>query len=340
MKFLTNLIFTLAIAYTANAQDFCKNASHSGESVTYLRNKDDDFNEYSLNFSFEEGWSSTGYARNNSTFYSDGSFSCNFNEITIGACRYGLSFDGTQTHDQIGHIFGDFKFNKADVTNINNSNIGVEIWAGEKRNRFFIVDNWLCPVKPREIYDAIKHGVFEIDGSFYTVYENYGKKYKQYFNVREEPRECGTIDVTAHIQAWERLGFEIGNIHEVKFAGEVENYSGLGVSTVDFPYAKIYVDGSVSEPVEDLCSGRIRSLGYKCCSSTCKIAYSDIDGTWGYENHEWCGCGLPKPRKSTCNLEILFSGYDCCSDDCEVIYTDEDGGHWGYEDGEWCGCGN
>jgi len=33
-------------------------------------------------------------------------------------------------------------------------------------------------------------------------------------------------------------------------------------------------------------------LGYKCCSSiNLEIVYTDENGSWGYEDGEWCGIG-------------------------------------------------
>jgi len=38
------------------------------------------------------------------------------------------------------------------------------------------------------------------------------------------------------------------------------------------------------------CSKAILYQGYRCCSSNCIVIFEDIDGSWSFENGEWCGC--------------------------------------------------
>jgi len=72
-------------------------------------------------------------------------------------------------------------------------------------------------------------------------------------------------------------------------------------------------------------------LGYKCCSSSdIEVLFTDKDGNWGVENHEWCGI----PTTNVCWSEPL--GYPCCKTTTKVYYTDGDGS-WGIEGRKWCG---
>jgi len=90
------------------------------------------------------------------------------------------------------------------------------------------------------------------------------------------------------------------------------------------------------------CSAAILKNGYKCCSSSCKVVYTDDDGSWGIENNEWCGCGIAinSVTASSCSSAITSQNYPCCkANNCEVYYTDESG-KWGVEDGQWCGISN
>ncbi|KAL6617025.1 coth protein-domain-containing protein [Neocallimastix sp. 'constans'] len=73
-------------------------------------------------------------------------------------------------------------------------------------------------------------------------------------------------------------------------------------------------------------------LGYKCCTKTNFIVYTDKDGYWGVENKQWCGI-RGGSSKSSCWSSSL--SYGCCSG-CKVLYTDKDG-KWGIENGDWCG---
>ena len=88
------------------------------------------------------------------------------------------------------------------------------------------------------------------------------------------------------------------------------------------------------------CSAAILSQGYKCCSSGCSVVYTDGDGTWGFENDQWCGCNLSSSATATCPASIASQGYKCCSsNNCDVYLTDESG-RWGVENNDWCGISN
>jgi len=244
MKF-SNFIQFLAAAGLACAQNFCSSASHSGNSVTEYSNKVGNIGDVSY-----ELWSDSG--SNSATFYSDGSFSCSFQNANDYLCRSGLSFDSTQSHGQIGHLYADFKLVKQNIQNVDYSFVGVYGWTRNPLVEYYIVDNWLSPYRPGDWVGNVKHGDFTIDGAQYTVYENTrtgpsidgDTTFKQYFSVRQQPRECGTIDITAHFQQWESLGMKMGNMHEAKVLGEAGSNSNGTSGTADFPYAKVYIGNS------------------------------------------------------------------------------------------------
>ncbi|ORX49961.1 concanavalin A-like lectin/glucanase [Piromyces finnis] len=236
------LIQLLATVGLASAQSFCSSAKHSGTSVTERSNK-----VGSIGGIGYELWADSG--NNSATFYSDGSFSCSFQNAKDYLCRSGLSFDSTKTHDQIGHIYADFKLVKQNIQNVDYSYVGIYGWTRSPLVEFYVVDNWLSQWRPGDWVGNKKHGDFVIDGATYTVYENtrYGPsidgdtQFKQYFSIRQQARDCGTIDITAHFQQWEKLGMKLGKMHEAKVLGEAGS-NGSGTSgTADFPYAKVYI---------------------------------------------------------------------------------------------------
>jgi len=243
MKFLKLLPITLGTAsLVAGASDFCSNARHSGESVKVTSNKVGNIKGIGY-----ELWADSG--NNSATFYVDGSFSCSFSRAKDYLCRSGLSFDSTKTHDQIGHIYADFKLVKQNIQNVDYSYVGIYGWTRNPLVEFYVVDNWLSQWRPGDWVGNKKHGDFVIDGATYTVYENtrYGPSidgdtnFKQFFSIRQQARDCGTIDITAHFQQWEKLGMKLGKMHEAKVLGEAGS-NGQGTSgTADFPYAKVYI---------------------------------------------------------------------------------------------------
>ncbi|OUM68481.1 family 11 glycoside hydrolase, partial [Piromyces sp. E2] len=377
---IIQLILSTATYYVANAQSFCSSAKHSGQSVKETSNK-----VGSISGIGYELWADSG--SNSATFYSDGSFSCSFQNAKDYLCRSGLSFDSTKTHDQIGHMYADFKLVKQNIHNVDYSYVGIYGWSRSPLVEFYVVDNWLSQYRPGDWVGNKKHGDFTIDGAQYTVFENdrFGPSidgdtnFKQFFSIRKEARDCGTIDITAHFQQWEKLGMKLGKMHEAKVLGEAGS-NGAGTSgTADFPYAKVYIgqgngggssggndnrgnngnnnnnnnnnnsnnnnnnsnSGNTSNATaSDKCPATILKQGYKCCAEGCTVYYTDVDGDWGVEDGEWCGCGNRKTSSSsgTCPSKILTLGYKCCAPNCVIYYTDDDG-DWGVENGEWCGCG-
>ncbi|KAL6625521.1 concanavalin A-like lectin/glucanase domain-containing protein [Neocallimastix sp. 'constans'] len=246
MKFTQLISVALSLATTTLAQSFCSSASHSGQSVKETSNK-----VGSIGGVGYELWADSG--NNSATFYSDGSFSCTFQSAGDYLCRSGLSFDSTKTPSQIGRMKADFKLVKQNISNVGYSYVGVYGWTRDPLVEYYIVDNWLSPSPPGDWVGNKKHGAFTIDGAQYTVYENTrtgpsidgDTTFKQYFSIRQQARDCGTIDISAHFDQWEKLGMKMGKLHEAKVLGEAGNGSGGVSGTADFPYAKVYIgDGN------------------------------------------------------------------------------------------------
>jgi len=246
MKFTQLIPVALSLATTTLAQSFCSSASHSGQSVKETSNK-----VGSIGGVGYELWADSG--NNSATFYSDGSFSCTFQSAGDYLCRSGLSFDSTKTPSQIGRMKADFKLVKQNISNVGYSYVGVYGWTRDPLVEYYIVDNWLSPSPPGDWVGNKKHGAFTIDGAQYTVYENTrtgpsidgDTTFKQYFSIRQQARDCGTIDISAHFDQWEKLGMKMGKLHEAKVLGEAGNGSGGVSGTADFPYAKVYIgDGN------------------------------------------------------------------------------------------------
>ncbi|ORX61101.1 hypothetical protein BCR36DRAFT_579160 [Piromyces finnis] len=74
-------------------------------------------------------------------------------------------------------------------------------------------------------------------------------------------------------------------------------------------------------------------LGYKCCSYSTEVIYTDNDGKWSIENNEWCGI-VSNSASANCWASRL--GYPCCKNSDVPIEIDSDG-IWGIENNEWCG---
>ena len=245
------LIATCALAANAFAQDFCQTAAHSGSKVEVSTNK---VGSFSNGIGYEL-WNEGGNG-GSATFYDDGSFNCKMTGAKDYLCRAGLSFNSDKTHAELGHMKADFKLVKNNLSGIQYSYIGIYGWTREPLVEWYIVDNTGSDYMPGDWVaqgsSAKKHGVYDIDGAKYTVYEgdrtSYSidgdnKYFKQYFSVRTSKRDCGTIDITAHFKKWEELGMKMGKMHEAKILGEAGNSEGAKArGEYDFPYAKVYIE--------------------------------------------------------------------------------------------------
>jgi len=242
MKLLKFIPFVFTLATSSLAQSFCSSTKHTGVSVKETKSKKGKIG--GVNY---ELWADGG--NNGANFYSDGSFSCSFQNTKDYLCRSGLSFDSTKTHTQIGHLKADFKVVKQNIRNVDYSYVGVYGWSRSPLVEFYIVDNWLGQNRPGDWVGNKRHGEYIIDGAQYTVYENtrYGPlidgntQFKQYFSIRKQARNCGTIDITAHFKQWEKIGMKLGKIYEAKVLGEAGSNKSYTSGTTDFPYAKVYI---------------------------------------------------------------------------------------------------
>lgn len=251
-------VFSLAVAFATEAytQDFCNTATHSGESKTVTSNDINDIGNYSY-----ELWADIG--NNSATFYTDGSFSCEFSNVNDYLCREGIRYgmNSGLKYTDLGHLYADFKLTDPSFksySNVTYSYIGVYGWSQDPLIEWYIVDTW-SPYRPNWIGKSTAgcdecglRGTITVDGATYEVYvdkvqrgsiEGDNTPFTQYFSVRKSKRSCGTIDITAHFDGWKSLGLELGNsMYEAKVLGEAGQYpeNGNASGTLDFAYAKVY----------------------------------------------------------------------------------------------------
>lgn len=265
-------IAALAFGLSANAfaQDFC-DATHSGTSAnpSFSISPGDEMGEIKNIGDYNyEIWSKSGDV--SATFYSDGSFSCKFSGADDYLCRSGFAYgkNSGKSYKDLGHLYADFSASISDYKGVSYSYIGVYGWSQDPLIEWYIVDSW-APYRPGWIGNnngtptcdgCGKIGSIIVDGGNYDVYVDKVSRgniegngpFVQYFSVRTagQKRECGTIDITAHFQAWEKLGLKLGtSMYEAKILGEAGQYpEEHGASgSIDFNYAKVYVSGTVTD---------------------------------------------------------------------------------------------
>jgi len=242
---ITLLTFGVHVADAQESSDACSQKSHTGTYTDIGNSITGTFDSYKFETYFKNGLI---YYQNEARFYEDGSFICNC-DLCSGCyctCRYGLSYDGTQTHEDMGHIYADFNLEKSGGSNFSNSYIGIYGSTSDPHVEYYIVDNWLGNKPTFSGSDTKTLGNITIDGATYTVYSVKVKDgynvYTQIFSIRDQERTCGTIDITEHFKQWEDLGVSLGKLQDAKFISK--NYKNGGISgsgKVDFKYAKIYI---------------------------------------------------------------------------------------------------
>ena len=99
---------------------------------------------------------------------------------------------------------------------------------------YYIIEDWRNWI-PSRSKNAEYKGSFKTNGSVYDIYEKTrinkpsikGKTtFQQYFSIRRDLRNKGTINISQHFNKWETLGMTLGKIHEVSFV--VEGYKNSG----------------------------------------------------------------------------------------------------------------
>jgi len=206
---------------------------------------------------------------NSMTYYSDGTFSAEWNGSNDFLARVGFKYNSTQTHDQIGYFTADYKFTKSG--NASYSYIGIYGWTQNPLVEYYIVDDWFS--KPSPQYLGTKKGEITVDGDTYDIY-TYTRvnqpsiegtsTFPQFFSVRRNARQCGHIDITAHFKKWAEVGLKLGKMYEVKVLAEA---GGGATGKIDFTYFKMSNKGSPGDSETSTATEPKSSSSRKAASS-------------------------------------------------------------------------
>ena len=203
-----------------------------------------------------ELWSAAGN-NNNLTWYGPdqgggAAFRAEWNNPDCFLGRVGYFWNEGKPYTGYENVFCDFNFTRsADGTAGNWSYIGIYGWSRNPMIEWYIVDDWYGDgiIGPSTMGgDAVKKGEFTLDGAVYFAYqatrpagsgniEGSKNPFLQFFSIRQERRQCGTISITEHFREWEELGMVLGdNMYEAKFLIE----AGSGTGWIDASYITFY----------------------------------------------------------------------------------------------------
>jgi len=178
------------------------------------------------------------------TTFTTPAFGAEWNNAGDYLARIGYEWgNAAKTYDAYGTITAQFAYKKTG-TGGGYSYIGIYGWSTNPCVEWYIVDDSFngMPVNPGS---TTNKGTAKIDDGDYTLYTRNttgtggsrcnASSWIQYYSVRKTARQCGTISITQHFDAWKAAGMSLGNLLEAKILVEV----GGGSGSVEFPVANV-----------------------------------------------------------------------------------------------------
>ncbi len=263
MGFKAGLVFALGLAVASYAADACSDAmGHSGSAHGVNGNQTGSINGTKWGF---EQWSQGG--NNSMTYYDNGTFKANWSGTSDYLARVGFRYgdNGSGVDHNTKSYAVDYKYTK--TGNASYGYIGVYGWTVNPQTEYYIVDDWYS--KPSEQYVGEKFGEIEVDGAKYSIHAFLRQQepsktgtstFVQFFSIRETPRQCGHIDISAHFKKWDELftgqqkqlkGSKGGASAQLKFGRVTEvmlmtEAGGNASGSVDYTYFNMVDDAKPS----------------------------------------------------------------------------------------------
>ena len=264
------LAFALGLAASVHASDGCsiRDTLLRGEAHLVTGNQTGAISGTSMGYQL---WLAEGSVPNNSlTYYDNGFFKAEWQNTQDFWARVGLTYDAT---NGIRHDYKklSLSYNYTKTVESGSVFIGVYGWTVNPAGEFFIVDDWIAQID--EAHVGRKFGEYEVDGSKYAVYalmtdegESWrGYPYRVMFtSVRETPRECGYIDITAHFNKFDELFtgqtdtipnargvrknavLKFGNLTDLMATVEAFDNGKGSIDYAHIRFGDLYVEGSSS----------------------------------------------------------------------------------------------
>ncbi len=188
-------------------------------------------------------WSNNMNSSSCMTTYSSRAFGARWSNAGDFLARFGLQWSSPPLYTQYETITAQFSFTKTGTAG-GYSYIGVYGFSDSPCVEFYIVEDSFNAF-PFNAYNATLKGTVSIDGENYKLFSNTvsstgdrcggGSGWKQFWSIRQTARQCGTISITQHFDAWQAAGMTLGNLLEVTLLVE----SGGGTGNIDFAVANV-----------------------------------------------------------------------------------------------------
>ena len=251
----------LGLATSVFAADPCNdNMGHTGNGTNVSGNKVGSISGTKWGY---EQWYQGGNA--SMTYYSNGTFKANWSGSSDYLTRVGFQYSGNGISHKTKHFAVDYKYTKTGSAQY--GYIGIYGWTKNPETEYYIVDDWYS--KPSENYVGEKFGEITVDGAKYTIHaflrqqepsKSGTSTFVQFFSIRETPRQCGHIDISAHFNKWDELftgqtkqlkGSKGGGSAQLKFGNVTEvmlmtEAGGNATGSVDYTYFNMVDDAQSS----------------------------------------------------------------------------------------------
>lgn len=161
-------------------------------------------------------------------------FSGEWEGIKNYLARRGLGYNQTQEHKEIGTFYATYNCSYNPSSASGNSYLSVYGWTVDPLKEYYIVEDWRNWIPSMDAGATLK-GTINVNGSIYDIYENTrvnqpsiigNTTFQQYFSIRRNVRNSGSINISEHFDLWESLGMDMGKMYEVSFV--VEGYQSSG----------------------------------------------------------------------------------------------------------------
>lgn len=294
------LAMTLGLAVSAFAADACNdNMGHTGNGSQVSGNRVGSINGTPWGY---EQWYQGGTA--SMTYYSNGTFKANWSGSSDYLTRVGYQYNGNGISHKTKNFAVDYKYTKSG--NAQYGYIGVYGWTKNPETEYYIVDDWFS--KPSEQYVGEKFGEITVDGAKYSIHaflrqqepsKSGTSTFVQFFSIRETPRQCGHIDISAHFKKWDELftgqqkqlrgskgggsaSLKFGNVTEVMLMTEA---GGNATGSVDYTYFNM-VDNATPSPTSSASPKSSSSVAKSSSSKGGTAVSGTIDACKDAMGHE------------------------------------------------------
>ena len=294
------LTVIMGLATSAFAADACNdNMGHSGNGTQVSGNRVGPISGTPWGY---EQWYQGGNA--SMTYYSNGTFKANWSGSGDYLTRVGYQYNGNGISHKSKNFAVDYKYSK--TGNAQYGYIGVYGWTKNPETEYYIVDDWYS--KPSENYVGEKFGEITVDGAKYTIHaflrqsepsKSGTSTFVQFFSIRETPRQCGHIDISAHFKKWDELftgqnkqlkgskggasaSLKFGNVTEVMLMTEA---GGNATGSVDYTYFNM-VDNATPSPTSSASSKSSSSVAKSSSSKGGTAVSGTIDACKDAMGHE------------------------------------------------------